>query len=255
MEYKKYKEFISGISCSVKECKKRADYEVVLYDYYQSYRETFYEQDFTCPFLCEEHMLENEEKADGERIPRGIVFYPFTNKHCAQGFSKYNPIKDIYPELFKSTDIENNENFQVTLENINSELIHYLAMHPEFIHNLKPRKFEELIAHIFKNQGYEVTLTPQTRDGGKDIIAVYNSPFGHQMFIIECKKYKSDNKVGVEFVRALYGVKHAEGYNQAILATTSTFTKDAINFVKPHKAELLLKDAKDVNEWIKNYKR
>ena len=118
---------------------------------------------------------------------------------------------------------------------------------------LHHRKFEELIAEIIRSKGYDVTLTPKTRDGGKDIIALYKSPFGHQMFIIECKKHNEDNKVGVELVRGLYGVKTAERYNQAILVTTSTFTRDAKEFVKPLKFELELKDYDDVARWCKEY--
>jgi hypothetical protein len=254
MNYTKHIDYKKEMKCSVEGCNSNADYEVVLYDYYSYVKETFYEQDFTCPFICEKHMLENEKKAIGERRPRGYVSYPYTNKHHALGYSKYNPIKDIYPELYDASKIENNADLQISLEEINSELIEYLAKYPEYLHKLSPRKFEELIAKLFENHGYEVTLTPETRDGGKDIIAVYNSPFGHQMFIVECKKHKEGHKVGVEFVRALYGVKHSGSYTQAILATTSSFTKDAIDFVKPHKYDLLLKDSKDIEEWLRNYK-
>ncbi|WP_165499837.1 restriction endonuclease [Pedobacter frigidisoli] len=197
----------------------------------------------------------NEDKAIGIRKPRGLVTYPYSNKDGAQGFSKYMPLKDLYPKLFSSEELENNAELQISLNEVNDELIAYLVQHPEFIRSLNPRKFEELIAEIFRNKGYEVTLTPQTRDGGKDIIAVYNSPFGHQMFIVECKKYKEDHKVGVELVRGLYGVKSAERYTQAILVTTSSFTEDAKKFVKPLEYELALKDFEDIKKWCMDYSK
>lgn len=239
-----------GQKCSV--CDQEADFEVILYDFYESYNETFYEQDYTCPFLCQEHLEVNEKNATGERQARGNVNYPFTNKHHAQGYSKYLPIKEIYPEYFE-TESENNSALQIDLKEINEDLIKYLALHPEFMQLLHHRKFEELIAAIFKNKGYEVTLTPQTRDGGKDIVAIYKSPFGHQMFVIECKKYKAENKVGVELVRNLYGVKTAERFNQGILVTTSTFTKEAKEFVKPLNFELELKDLTDITKWCQEF--
>ena len=254
-DYNKTYNYSPTTSCSAEGCHNAAEYEVVLYDFYDFHEnpETFYEQDYTCPFLCQEHLDLNEKNAEGERRPRGTVYYPYTNKHRAQGYSKYNPIKEVYPQFFSSEEAENIRQIQVDLDEINSELIAYLAKHPEYLRELDNRKFEKLIAEIIRNKGYDVTLTPKTRDGGKDIIALYKSPFGHQMFIIECKRYSEDHKVGVEMVRGLYGVKTAERYNQAILVTTSSFTKNALEFVKPLKFELALKDYNDIAQWCTDY--
>lgn len=120
-------------TCSVDGCKKRATVKVLLYDLYlYNVGEVFWEQDFTCPWLCREHMLENErgakshdllpEPADpighepGElrtyncrelaemyrepeptpfRKGRGVTYYPFTNRHQAQGFTIYQPIRAL----------------------------------------------------------------------------------------------------------------------------------------------------------------
>jgi len=251
-DYNRIYKYELGTTCSI--CNNPAEYEVVLYDYYESTREVFYEQDYSCPFLCQEHLDINEQKAIGERHPRGFVSYPYTNKNGAQGYSKYNPIKEVYPQFFSSDNIENNSQIQIELNEINTELIKYLGKHPEYMRHLNPRKFEELIAEIIRSKGYDVTLTPQTRDGGKDIIAIYKSPFGHQMFIIECKRF-NEKKVGVELVRGLYGVKISEHANQGILVTSSTFTKEAIEFVKPLKFELALKDFNDITQWCKEYNK
>jgi restriction endonuclease Mrr len=251
--YKKYQQFELGTKCCVDGCANPAEYEVILYDYYSTHNDTFYEQDFTCPFLCGHHMEENEKNAKGERKPRGTVKYPYTNKHIAQGYTKYNPLKEVYPQLFSSGEIENNKDLQIDLNEVNEELIAHLAKHPEYMRQMDSRKFELLIADIFKRKGYDVTLTPKTRDGGKDIIALYKSPFGHQLFIVECKKYRENLKVGVEIVRGLYGVKVAENYNQAILVTTSTFSKPAKDFVRPLKFQLQLKDYNDIRQWCEDY--
>ena len=39
------------------------------------------------------------------------------------------------------------------------------------IYDISSREFEELIAEVFSQQGYNVEITPATRDGGCDIIA------------------------------------------------------------------------------------
>ena len=252
-QYSRRYPYAVGQKCSAPNCSNLADYEVVLYDYYDSIKETFYEQDYSCPFLCHSDMNLNEQSCKDERKPRNSCSYIFTNQYHAQGYTKYNPIKELYPELFTSEELENNKDIQVDLAEVNAELISYLSKHPEFMRQLNPRKFEELIAEILRGHGYEITLTPETRDGGKDIVALYKSPFGHQMFIVECKRYQEENKVGVELVRSLYGVKMAENYNQAILVTTSTFSKPAQEFVKPLKCQLVLKDYNDIAQWCKEY--
>ena len=78
--------------CNVNSCNAEADYEVILYDIYPDDGEVFFEQDDTCPFICAHHAAENEGQAHGERRPRGVVDYPHTNKHNAQGFSIYKPL-------------------------------------------------------------------------------------------------------------------------------------------------------------------
>jgi restriction system protein len=55
---------------------------------------------------------------------------------------------------------------------IEREVLAYFGRHPELLHSLPPRKFEEVIASVFRQGGFEVELTPETRDGGIDIIAV-----------------------------------------------------------------------------------
>lgn len=78
--------------CRVEGCSQDATHEVLLYDEYPG-GEEFCEQDFTCPFLCLEHQQENEQKARGIREPRGFVRYPYSNKHGAQGYTRYRLLR------------------------------------------------------------------------------------------------------------------------------------------------------------------
>lgn len=79
--------------CSVTSCSSDAICEVILFDVYTHDGTVFFEQDSTCPYLCADHILENEKEAKGERKPRGVVHYPYTNQHRAQGFTIYKPLK------------------------------------------------------------------------------------------------------------------------------------------------------------------
>lgn len=133
----------------------------------------------------------------------------------------------------------------------NFTLIEIIKRDPALIFGISPREFEELIAGIFNEQGFDVELTKQTRDGGRDIVAINKIMGVAEKWIIECKRYAPANKVSVEVVQRLYGVKMAEAANKAILATTSDFTRPARDFAKQHVWDLDLKAHHDIMEWIR----
>jgi hypothetical protein len=85
----------SHLICAVPGCTKGAAVEVRLFDIYSlpGDVEIFDQQDSTCPYLCEEHVAENERRAIGTRAPRDLTRYPFSNRHGAQGVTTYRAIK------------------------------------------------------------------------------------------------------------------------------------------------------------------
>jgi HJR/Mrr/RecB family endonuclease len=127
-------------------------------------------------------------------------------------------------------------------------------IHRERLLVLTPRQFEELIAEIWAKLGYSVELTARTRDNGRDVIAVRRVE-AETRYLIECKRYAPEKKVGVEFVRALYGVKVDDKATKAFLATTSTFTRGALKFCENHRWELEARDFDGVLKWIEQTRR
>lgn len=55
--------FVKELICSVDGCNAPPIVEVFLYDMYPSDEFEFLQDDFTCPYLCDAHWAENEEKA------------------------------------------------------------------------------------------------------------------------------------------------------------------------------------------------
>jgi len=131
----------------------------------------------------------------------------------------------------------------------------YLAKNPNYIYDLGSRKFEEFIAKLFEDKGYQVNLTKSTRDGGYDIFARVKDTFSEFIILAECKKYSPENKVGVEVVRKLYGVTEMNNANQGLVITSSFFTKDAQREQLRVGNRIGLKDYNDLVEWIKPYSK
>jgi restriction system protein len=114
------------------------------------------------------------------------------------------------------------------------------------------RRFEELVAELFSGFGYDVELTAQTRDGGRDVIAIGGTEV-QSKYLIECKRPEPGGVVGIRPVRELYGVKEDEGATKAILATTAYFSYDAMLFFERHRWELEPRDFDGLMEWVTLY--
>lgn len=143
---------------------------------------------------------------------------------------------------------------QLDFSKISEELTAYLLNNPNAMHEMSPRKFEELVAYIMEKHGYEVTLTQQSRDGGIDIFALKNEGFGNILTIVDCKKYSETNPVGVAAVRGMYGTLQIENASHGMIATTSRFTRDANVLAKEYKYQLSLKNHADILQWIQQTK-
>jgi len=135
---------------------------------------------------------------------------------------------------------------------VSDEFLRKLHDNPELLYELTPRGFEELVAELLSRLKYEVTLTPASRDGGKDICAAKKDHLGTFLYIVECKKYAPNNRVGVGLIRQLYGVVQAEQATAGVLATTSFFSRDAKEFQETIASQISLKDYLGIQDWLES---
>lgn len=186
---------------------------------------------------------------DASEYPVECLNFVLNNSSGAQTFGE--------PEFEYLREIYSAEDVCKFYESVR-ELVFTIKSSPHLLQNLSSRQFEEVVAELFRAKGFLVDLTKRTRDGGKDIIAVHTDGLGIQSkYFIECKHYSESNKVGVEVVRALYGVMNAkDGPNKTILATTSTFTTGAKGFVEDEAAskwDITLADYDEIVRWLNDY--
>lgn len=98
-------------------------------------------------------------------------------------------------------------------------------------------EFEDLIAQMFKEKGFEVEQTDYSGDGGVDIIVTYKEPLHFGKYIVQCKNYSG--LVGQPELRDLYGVVMSENANKGILITPSDFSEQAYAFASGKQLELI----------------
>lgn len=135
---------------------------------------------------------------------------------------------------------------------VNDKLLSQAKRNPNIIHKFTPHEFELFICEVLNKQGYNVKLTKQTRDGGKDLIVVQHDFLGEFCIYVECKRYNKSHPVNVSIVRELYGIINADDVTAGMLITTSYFTKDAKEFTEKIKHRMSLKDFNDLTQALNN---
>jgi hypothetical protein len=99
----------------------------------------------------------------------------------------------------------------VEVDQLNREFFEHVSRHPHTLYSVTPRRFEEIVAAILKDMGCSIELTPETRDGGRDILASFNTPLGELLAIVECKRYTPGNMIGIDIVeRFLWTIERTD---------------------------------------------
>ncbi|MEJ7559380.1 MAG: restriction endonuclease [Pedobacter sp.] len=93
------------------------------------------------------------------------------------------------------------------------KIIELITRSTKALSELEWRDLERVIAEVFSGIGFDVELTPSSKDGGKDVILECISKGTKKTFIIEIKHWRSGQKVGEKKVREFVKV----------LATQSSF--------------------------------
>lgn len=203
------------------------------------------------------------ESYDLERIASAVNGYPLAIQLLASLIKSDTPI-DIsrllagnFYDLADVTSANSSELIVVAKSKIISAseaIATGLKKQPGDVRNLTPRQFEELLAELMTDMGWEVELTKATRDGGKDLLAYMDTEVGRLLCLVEAKRYREDRKIGVDLVRTLYGTLCDYQANSAMMVTTSSFSADAKEFQQRHQYQLSLRDYNDLVRWITQYK-
>jgi hypothetical protein len=179
----------------------------------------------------------------------------------AEGFDYLErPIEELLAPLDSATLLgpdgkpanpASGQDITLSVQQVTAELMARVARDPQLLYALHPRQFEEIVAELFAQQGYEVTLTASSNDGGADLYVVDRRNLGSFLYIVECKRYRVDRPVGVGIVRQLFGVVQALNATAGIVATTSHFTRGAHTFAKSFQYQLSLHDFVALKKWLR----
>ena len=107
------------------------------------------------------------------------------------------------------------------------------------------QEFEHFCAQLFKQLGFEVKITPASKDQGADLILL--NPQTREKFVVQCKYYT--NPVGNKAIQEAIAARTYYNTDKSIVLTNSTFTRPAIELAK--KANVILIDKAKLRKLIK----
>jgi restriction system protein len=110
---------------------------------------------------------------------------------------------------------------------------------PKAISEMSWREFERLVGEAFRQRGFTVTgFGGSGPDGRVDLALVTNG----ERFLVQCKHWRKE-QVGVTVVRELSGVMAAVDAHGGYVVTGGQFTREAREFARGTKIELMDGDA------------
>ncbi len=133
---------------------------------------------------------------------------------------------------------------------VNSRLLETVRHNPSLLYSIGSRDFELLVAELLSEQGFSVNVTRRSRDGGVDMWIAEDRSIGSFKYLVECKKYSPENKVGVKIVREVLGTLQASRATAGLIVTTSYFTRDAKEFAEQVRYQMSLRDYVDIRKWL-----
>lgn len=226
-----------------------------LHEYYESkeYKIALLQTDFNNILNGDELFPHNQNNAlkyiNKQEVKNSVKHYLDISKEFnIKTFSDISENKCILDSSGKP--IKDINEIRIDVSEVNAKLLELLSKHPNYLYQLSSRKFEEVVAEIMIQMGYNVELTPSTHDGGKDIYVAHKNNLGSFLYLVECKKNAPDNHIGLDIIQRLYGVVSDEKATAGIIVTTSYFTKSAKDFQQKHSFQMSLKDFDSIKKWL-----
>ena len=151
-------------------------------------------------------------------------------------------VEQKLPISFELIDIDSLKAWGARLRNFNEDLQEeaikliadlsqrlalLIAKDPKVLHVVEWRDLERLLAEVFSGLGFNVTLTPSSKDGGKDLILECISNETNCSYIVEIKHWRSGQKVGSSSISEFLRVILKENRNAGIFLSTFGYCDNA----------------------------
>jgi len=110
----------------------------------------------------------------------------------------------------------------------NRKFIDLIVNNPRYLDEIEWREMERLLAQIFEGLGFEVRLTPGSKDGGKDIVLTCHVKSSAHTYYVEVKHWRSGQHVGAGAISDFLNVIVNEQVSGGLFLSTYGYCSNAI---------------------------
>jgi len=174
-------------------------------------------------------------------------------------FIEFQTTKRDVAEVAQLSEETNIQTPEETLENAYQRIRKSLAQELlNKVADLPPTFFERLVVELLVKMGYGGSL----KDAGKAIGksgdegidgSIKEDKLGLDIIYIQAKRWQPSNVVGRPEIHKFVGALAGQGAKKGIFITTSSFTKDAIEYVPRSEVKIVLIDGEQLSNLMIDY--
>jgi restriction system protein len=122
---------------------------------------------------------------------------------------------------------------------LSQKLIALIAKHPRYLEGIEWRELEYLLTEVFERLGFSATITPGSKDGGKDIILNCRAASATRKYYVEIKHWCSGQRVGQKAMKEFLNVIINEEISGGLYLSTYGYCSNAIESLTEIERRLL----------------
>ena len=145
---------------------------------------------------------------------------------------------------------------QILIRELSRKFISLIAKNPDYLMSLEWRDLERTITELFNEIGFNATLTPSSKDGGKDVILECEVNNEKKTYIIEIKHWRSGQKVGQKAVKEFTQVIINEKRDKGLYLSTYGYNENYLaSLTKIERSKVKLGEKENIVELCETYEK
>jgi len=199
-----------------------------------------------------EMLKTNPSHIDNRLLKQYPEFLEFQNYKRAETNTEITPASESPFENNTQTPEETIENaYQTMRQSLALELL-------DTVRKLSPLFFERLVVELLVKMGYGGSIKDagkaigKTGDEGIDG-TIKEDRLGLDIIYIQAKRWQAGNVVGRPELHKFVGALAGQGAKKGIFITTSSFTRDALNYVPRNETKIVLIDGEQLAQLMIDY--